>query len=195
MKLDVYWMVDNSSFSLTYYIDVFFPYSIMMLYMYMHIYYYKTLLHNKSNCLRSLAMYTRSAGKFNGCWVEKCCDAVWLCSRMIGAVATWQFSLPFAHRAPAPILPCTPFSVSHFPRLRLSLTGWLCDAKFGLCMWPAPATGKPQSNFQPRAPFATQPAIFQLLCAPHRTAPRVWWKAEPFRCCSTCDDNESFTRK
>lgn len=68
--------------------------------------------------------------------------------------------------------PCTLFSVSHFPRLRLSLTGWLCDAKFGLCMWPAPATGKPQSNFQPRAPFATQPAIFQLLCAPHRTTPQ-----------------------
>lgn len=31
--------------------------------------------------------------------------------------------------------------------------------------------------------------------APHRSVPRVWCKAEPFRWCSTCDDNESFTRK
>lgn len=113
MKLDVYWMVSLVWF---FQFNILFRCLLPLFHhdaIYMHIYYYKTLLHNKSNCLRSLAMYTRSAGKFNGCWVEKCCDAVWLCSRMIGAVATWQFSLPFAHRAPRPPPPMYP--IFRFP--------------------------------------------------------------------------------
>lgn len=47
--------------------------------------------------------YTRLAAMSTGCGVEKCSDAVWLCSRMIGAV--WQLGSPLPCAYPYFLLP------------------------------------------------------------------------------------------
>lgn len=121
--------------------------------------------------------YTRLAAMSTGCGVEKCSDAVWLCSRMIGAV--WQLGSPLPCAYPyfllppaSCLLPLPAFSVSNFARLlllRLSLTGWLCDAKFGLCMWPS-RWPRAQTTIKLSTAFALATASNFPIVVQHRIA-------------------------
>lgn len=98
---------------------------------------------------------------------------------MIGAV--WQLGspLPCAYptsSCPLPpaycLLPLPAFSVSNFARLlllRLSLTGWLCDAKFGLCMWPS-RWPRAQTTIKLSTAFALATASNFPIVVQHRIA-------------------------
>lgn len=96
-------------------------------------------------------------------------------------VATWQSSalrIPLLPPAPSLLptayclLPLPAFSVSNFPRLlllRLSLTGWLCDAKFGLCMWPS-RWPRAQTTIKLSTAFALATASNFPIVVQHRIA-------------------------